>query len=129
MAAVLLDASALLALIFQEDGMTAVANTIEQGAAMSAANVAEVAARLHGDKWTPREVANVFDELDIDVVPLDGDVALLSGQYRPGTQRLGLGLGDRACLATARLQKLPVLTADRIWLKLKIRGVKVQCIR
>ncbi len=40
----------------------------------------------------------------------------------------GLSLGDRACLALARRLGLPVLSADRTWLKVDV-GVAVEFIR
>ena len=65
-------------------------------------------------------------ELGIETVAFDHQTALLSGGYRPATRHLGLGLGDRACLATAsRLG----LTADRSWADVSIAGVAVDMIR
>ena len=124
-----LDASALLTVVLEETGADIVVEALRSGAVMSAVNVAEVAARLHQENWTESEVALVFDVLGIEIVPFDADGALLSGRYRPATQGLGLGLGDRACLATARIEKCPVLTADRIWAQLGIEGVDIRCIR
>ena len=129
MAAMVLDASAALALILQEPGAEQVIDALRSGASMSAVNVAEVAARLHQEGWDQAEVALVFDELDIQILPFDADTALLSGSYRVPTRHLGLGLGDRACLATARIADSPALTADRAWLDLDIEGVEVCCIR
>ena len=96
---------------------------------MSVLNVAEVASRLHQDGWTESEVAFVFDNLGIEALPFDREVALTSGRYRTLTRRLGLGLGDRACLATARVEECPVLTADRSWLKIGIAGLDIRSIR
>lgn len=129
MAAVVLDASAALALILRDPGAEQVIDALRFGASMSAANVAEVAARLHHEGWDQAEVALVFDELDIQILPFDANTALLSGSYRVPTRHLGLGLGDRACLATARIAASPALTADRAWLDLDIEGVEVCCIR
>ncbi|MCR9258167.1 MAG: PIN domain-containing protein [Pseudomonadaceae bacterium] len=129
MASALLDASALLALLYEETGSDQVRSAVVAGAAMSAVNAAEVAARLHSDNWTGEEVAAVFDTLNIEVLPLDTKTALLSGQYRPGTQALGLSLGVRVCLAVAYLYKLPALTADKAWLRLNVEGVVVESIR
>lgn len=96
---------------------------------MSTVSAAEVAAHLRLYDWTAGQVADVFDDLGIELVPFDRATALLSGAYRPKTGHLGLGPGDRACLATARRLRLPVLTADRTWGKLKLRGVEVVVIR
>ncbi len=125
----LLDASALLALVFKEKGATRVWDTLRRGAAISAVNAAEVASRLGGEGWTVEEVEGFFGESALEVVPFDGPAALLSGSYRQPTRHLGLSLGDRACLATARHLGLAALTADRAWAELELDGVSVVCIR
>lgn len=124
-----LDASAVLAVILEERGAEVVVETLRSGAVMSAVNVAEVASRLHQDGWSESEVAFAFDNLGIEVLPFDREVALLSGRYRTLTRRLELGLGDRACLATGRAEEGPVLTADRSWLELDIEGLDIRSIR
>lgn len=129
MADVVLDASAALAVILREPGTDQVIEALRSGASMSAVNVAEVAARLHQEGWGQAEVALVFAELGIQILSFDSDVALLSGRYRIPTRHLGLGLGDRACLATAFVAGSPALTADRAWVELEIEGVDVLCIR
>ena len=129
MAASLLDASALLAALHEEVGWARVRDALRAGAAMSAVNAAEVSAHLRVGDWSASQVSDVFNDLGIDVVPFDRATALLSGAYRPRTAQLGLGLGDRACLATARRLRLPVLTADRVWGRLRLRGVNVVLIR
>ena len=125
----LLDASAMLALVFKEPGAEVVVEALRSGVCMSSVNAAEVAARLHEEGWQAPQVALVFDELGVRVLPFAVDVALLSGRYRAATRSLGLGLGDRACLATARIQGCPLLTADRAWAELDLEGVEVRCIR
>lgn len=126
---VILDASATLALILKEPGADMVVDALRAGASMSAVNVAEVAARLQMEGWSESETGMVFDELCILIRPFDADTALLSGRYRISTQVLGLGLGDRACLATACTTGFPALTADRAWIQLDLEGVEVRCIR
>ena len=124
-----LDASAVLAVILEEPGADVVVEALRSGAAMSTVNVAEVAARLHQDGWSESEVALVFDSLGIEVLPFDPETALLSGRLRTATRRLGLGLGDRACLATGSTEGGAVLTSDRSWRQLDIAGVDIRCIR
>lgn len=124
-----LDASAVLAALFKEAGSARVARALERGAAMSAVTAAEVAARLSHDGWTSEEVRVAIAELGIETVAFDHQTALLSGGYRPATRHLGLGLGDRACLATASRLGLPALTADRSWADVSIAGVTVVLIR
>lgn len=125
----LLDASAILAALYEEPGVTRVHDALREGAAISAVNVGEVAAHLRTNDWRAGQVADVFDDLSIEIVPFDRETALLSGAYRPRTRHLGLGLGDRACLATARRLRLPALTADRAWARIDLRGVEIVVIR
>lgn len=128
-AEIILDASAVLAALLKEPGAVRVERALGRGVAMSSVNVAEVAARLSQDGLSSVTVASVVAELGIEVIPFDRRTALLSGTYRTRTRREGLGLGDRACLATASRLGLPVLTADRNWTDLDIDGVKVVQIR
>ena len=127
-----LDASAVLAVVLEEPGADFVADALRSGAAMSTVNVAEVAAHLHQDGWSEPEVALtalVFDSLGIEVLPFEPEAALLSGRLRAATREFGLGLGDRACLATGRIEGCPVLTSDRSWRTLDIADIDIRCIR
>jgi ribonuclease VapC len=63
-----------------------------------------------------------------DVVAFDHRQARIAAQLLPHTRPLGLGIGDRACLALAIERKLPVLTADKAWKALRL-GVTIQVIR
>ena len=125
----ILDASALLAVIFEEDGADLVAAALREGVAMSAVNAAEVTSCLFQRGWAGDEVALAFSQLGVDVLPFDAGAAIASGSFRPATRQFGLGLGDRACLATALHQNCPALTADREWLKLDHPRVEIRCIR
>ena len=126
---VVLDASAVLAVVLEESGADVVAEVLRSGAAMSTVNVAEVAARLHQDGWSGSEVALVFESLGIEVLSFAPEAALLSGRLRTATKAFGLGLGDRACLASGLVEGCPVLTSDRSWLELDIAGIDIRCIR
>lgn len=55
--------------------------------------------------------------------------AVLVARLRPLTRDFRLSLGDRACLALAMRQNVPVLTADRSWQRLKLTGVRISAIR
>lgn len=125
----LLDASALLAVLFDEAGSGAVRQALNRGAVLSSVNAGEIVARLQQDGWTAAETSGILGEMGLDIVPFDWETALLSGLYRSPTRPFGLGLGDRACLATGRRLGLPVLTADRAWTRLNLQGVTIRCIR
>lgn len=125
----LLDASALLALLYEEAGQDEVLATIMKGAAMSTANVSEVAAGMLESGWKMPETYDAIESFKLDIIPVDLNVAMLGAEYRITTKHLGLSLGDRLCLATAKLFNLPVLTADRNWLKVQMPDVSVIAIR
>lgn len=125
---VLLDASALLAAVNEEPGGQRVAERLDD-AAISAVNLAEVATKLRDVGWQPAELSALVDELQFEVLPFDERDALASAALRRPTQKLGLSLGDRACLATAQRTGYPVLTADKAWSQLKLRGVEIEIVR
>ena len=129
----LLDASALLALLQDEPGGAVVSRALRDGCGMSTVNAAEVAAYLHRRGWPSADVATAVrtfrSDFGLAFLPFETETALRSGALRQPTAELGLGLGDRACLATAATLGVPALTADRVWLRLARAGVEVRCIR
>ena len=124
----LLDASALLALIFREPGHDRVAAACP--AAISAANLSEVVAKLR-DRGVPlSEAAAVHLDADLEVMPVSEEVAIAAGGLRDVTRPLGLSLGDRLCLATAQVEGFAVLTADAAWVDLAEElGIAITNIR
>lgn len=123
----ILDASAVLALLNQESGFHIVEQHISQGL-ISAVNLAEVITVLGHLGMPYSEAIVITDEILTHVVSFDKEQAGIAAELRNPTKAFGLSLGDRACLALARLKNLPVLTADSLWAKLEI-GVSVQLIR
>jgi PIN domain nuclease of toxin-antitoxin system len=124
---VILDASALLALIFEEKG-SAIVGKYLQGASMSTVNMTEVATYI-GERCTPTNKAEtLLRDLAITIIPYDEEQAFLAAALYRKTKVKGLSLGDRACLALAIIQHLPVLTADKAWSEIDV-GVKVKLIR
>jgi len=118
MTKVLLDSSALLVLINREKGLDAVEAFIGR-AVMSAVNYAEVVSKLVEIDVPGKEAAMLVSDLLQEIIPFDQDCASISGRLRLETKALGLSLGDRACLATAEVHKLEVVTADKLWGKIK----------
>lgn len=124
----LLDASALLAVLQNEPGVNAVVEAMPESA-ISAANLSEVAAKLVQHGVPAKEVFSILKSFDLEVLPVDEDIALQAGALFAETQKFGLCLGDRLCLATAISARLSVLTADRSWAKVDAAGLKVELIR
>ena len=125
---VVLDASALLALLFNEAGADIVAARLATSV-IGAVNLSEVAAKLADHGMPEAAIALTFGEFDLGVRPFDVDQARVAGALRGHTRALGLSLGDRACLALAHQLQAVAFTADRDWAKLGIDGVRVQLIR
>lgn len=124
---VVLDASALLALIWQEPGADAVASVVDQ-AVMSAVNWAEVVSKLQDRGIDIDAALPMLADLPIEVVPFDRELAVQAGALRVKTKHLGLSIGDRACLALAVKLALPAYTADKSWAKFDA-GVEVRVVR
>jgi ribonuclease VapC len=98
------------------------------GAVISAVNLAEVESTLADCGLSDAEIRGAVDPLALDVLPFDGEMARRAGLLQPATGRVGLSLGDRACLASALVTGLQVLTADRKWASLDV-GVSIKAIR
>ncbi|MSQ07148.1 MAG: PIN domain-containing protein [Dehalococcoidia bacterium] len=127
MAEVVLDASALLALLNDEPGAAVVAIEIP-GSAISALNLSEVVAKLSDAGMPEAAIRQALQGLPLDVIPFDQEQAYEAGLLRTATRSAGLSLGDRGCLSLARRLGLPALTADRTWQALAI-GAVVRVIR
>lgn len=128
MADVVLDASALLALLREEPGAARVAAALD-GALICTVNLSEVVAKAiekAGEKaGGPDEDAwRRVMALPIRTVDFDLALARRAAELRAPTRTAGLSFGDRACLALAERTGLPALTCDRRWADLGL-GVEV----
>jgi ribonuclease VapC len=126
-ARMVLDASALLALLNSEPGSRIVEESLSS-AAVSAVNLSEVVSKLSERGMPAAAARTALEGLSLDVRPFDTDMAYSAGTLRPATRGLGLSLGDRACLALGLFLSATVLTTDRSWKNLKI-GAKIRMIR
>jgi ribonuclease VapC len=124
---VVLDASAVLAWLKDEPGHQEVENVLPE-AVISAVNLSEVMAKLTEGGMPEPKAISILQELDLEVVPFDTDLAFRAGALRPLTKPLGLSLGDRACIALGMQLALPVLTAERTWKSLSL-PISIQVIR
>ena len=122
-----LDASAILALLNDEEGADVVMNCLPE-AMISAVNLAEVITRLVILGMPGDEVGETLGLLGLEVYPFDDAQAFEAGSLTTQTKVFGLSLGDRACLALARTLQVEAITADRIWSKLEL-DVPVRLIR
>lgn len=114
MSGIVLDASALMALLLGEPGADAVEASLDR-AIISTVNLAEVAGKLAERGMPEAEIHQVVETLGLETTPFDEDQAYLAGDLRPSTRAMGLSLGDRACLALGRSLGAEILTADTAW--------------
>lgn len=127
MSKVVVDASAILALLNQEKGSEEISQWIGK-AFISSVNLSEVVAKLAEGGVTEADIEEILSNLNLEVVPFSQEQALRAGILRPSTKSLGLSLGDRACLALGLYLKLPILTADKLWSNLNL-AVEIRLIR
>ncbi len=108
MSPIVLDASALLAFIYNERGAQSVAERL--------------------DAWTPGRHDLGGDAGGAGRAVRPDKRGRGSGNV-PRAIEFGLSLGDRACLTLAMLRKVPTLTADQTWARIPDLGVDVVLIR
>ena len=128
MSKVVLDASALLAVLNQEPGAQTLTPELLSGAIISTVNLAEVQGMLVDRGLRPDDAWEAVLSLIREAVPFTQDHARLAGDLVAQTRPLGLCLGDRACLALGLALKAPVYTADKSWRKVKV-GARIHVIR
>jgi PIN domain nuclease of toxin-antitoxin system len=124
---VVLDASALLAYLQDEPGGDRVQAVLGQ-AVLSTVNWAEVVGKARDKEIDTEGLKEDLESLGLGFEPFSTAQAEISGHLKHSTKRLGLSLGDRACLALGHDRGEAVYTADRAWLNLKV-GVEVVAIR
>lgn len=127
MSRAVLDASAILAFLRGEPGAEVVSSYCGDAIA-SAVNVAEAGARLSDFGLSPTEVQRSIALMGMDIIPFDAAQAHDAACLRGATRRMGLSLGDRACLQLAARRRLPALTSDRAWTEIDV-AVEVLLIR
>ena len=123
---IVLDASALLAYLFRETGHRIVEKYLES-ACISAVNLSEVAGRFTRDGIDAGLFIQEIQKTSIEIVPFTQIHAFYAANMIPQTQRYGLSLGDRACLALAKERRLTAVTADTVWTDLA--GIDVDVIQ
>ena len=122
-----LDASALLALLNNEPGARRVKDILPESV-VSAVNVCETAGKLINAGMSLDDVRTSIELINLEVVPFDTELAYRTGALIVETKKLGLSLGDRACLALGLMLNQTVVTAEHRWSRLRI-AVTVEVIR
>jgi ribonuclease VapC len=112
-----LDASALLVLLQEEAGADEVERLLD-GASMSAVNLSEVIQKSEQHGVDTEGLEYDLEALGIEFQGFDVAMARLTAElWIDGS---GLSLGDRACLALARLTGSTAITSDRRWSRVEL---------
>ncbi len=112
MSSVVLDASAILAVVHRETGYRKITAHLE-GGLVSSVNYAEVLKKAveHGTELLTARL--LLQNLAFVVVPFDNLQAVETARLWPLTREWGLSFADRACLALGILRGATVVTGDR----------------
>lgn len=122
-----LDASALIALLWDEPGAELVERLLGR-AVVSTVNWAEVLQRFRAHGVAIADKRESVEALGVAIQGFtSADAEAVAELWQP-TRRAELSLADRACLALARRLDLPAHTADREWRKVDV-GVEIVLIR
>jgi len=116
-AALVVDTSALLAVLLREPGADQALGAMAAAEALllCSVNLAEaIAVVVRGQGIPPAEAAADIALIGAETVAFGAPEAEAAGALA-AAHRGVLSLGDAACLATAMLRGAPVLTADRAW--------------
>lgn len=111
---VVLDVSAILALLKGERGASKVGSVIAD-ASVYAINQAEVISHFVHLGAPLDDVRAMLAALPYTVVAADDALAWDAGNLRAATSSAGLSLGDRFCLALAKRLGVAAYTADKAW--------------
>lgn len=128
MSTVVLDASAVLAVLHREAGHERLTPELLNTAVSSTVNLAEVHTKLVDSGLDPGDAWEATLSAIRDAADFTAEHAEITGNLIPTTRSLGLSLGDRACLALGIALNAPVYTADKSWKNLKL-GVRIHVIR
>ena len=123
MTRVVLDASALLAVIRREPGFENVKPFLPR-ALISSVNVCEVIYVAMEKGSTMEAVQWSIRSLPIETIPFDDRQAAVAAALHKPTRRHGISFADRACLVLGLSENLSVVTSDMTWEELDL-GVEL----
>lgn len=127
MSEVILDASALLALMNKEKGADKIIKYFPD-VVMSSVNVSEAVTVMVRTGAPVEEIYQHIESLIKEIKSFNDQQAYLAAYIYSKVKRHGLSFGDRACLSLARVMKYPVITTDKAWAKLDL-GIDIRVVR
>lgn len=129
----LLDASALIALFRQEPGYQEVQQALSgRSCSVSSVTLTEMEGKLVGrGDYTHGQVRASWGRLApfVPELAFDAECRIKAAFYYARKSPYGLNLGDAACLGTAGVRGLHVLTAEQGWARVPDLPFGVELIR
>lgn len=129
MARIVLDASALLAAIYRENGgkrVSALFADPTSTALISTLNWSETLDRLLRDGVRDDDAEELLSALEIEVVDFNLEQAKTAATLRLAAPELSLA--DRACIGLAAVRKGIAWTTDKAWARAKV-SVPIEVLR
>lgn len=126
---VVLDASALLAMMQNEPGGDRVAELLldpRRTVLVSTLNWSEVFDRLLRGGIPEDTIESLLGRIGVHPVDFDLNQGKIAAKFRIAAP--ALSLADRACLALAYTRKATAWTTDKIWARAKV-GVPIEILR
>ncbi len=124
---VIIDTSAILAVIFEEKGADQVIPYLTVGG-VSTVNLSEVVTVALRKGAKLGEIREFLSRLSLEIIPFDTDQAYQAASLEPFSKSHDLSLGDRACLGTGLTLNRAVITADKEWRDLPL-AIEIRLIR
>lgn len=124
---IVLDSSALLAVLLDERGAENVVATFAD-AVISAAMLAEVLGKLEQKGFASEDEYRRIVAFGIGILPLDVTQARIAAKIALAPRELDLSLGDRLCIALAIQRNSTLLTSDRGMLQFEA-GIPIRSFR
>ena len=125
---IVLDASAVLAILNGEAGADRLTPRLLSDATISTVNLAEVQSKLVSRGLDPDDAWDAALGPIRESEPFTSEQARIAGDLVAQTRPFGLSLADRACLALGIALGAVVYTADQSWKGLRI-GIRIHHIR
>lgn len=124
---IVIDASAIIAFIFNEPGGDKVLQFISS-ASISSVNLSEVVTDVLKRGVDISETRKRLSQLPLEIIPFDAELAYEAAGLEKYRKSHNLSFGDRACLSTGLKLNRKIVTADTKWGTLPL-SVDIEVIR
>lgn len=131
MTPVVLDTSAILAIINNEAG-SEVVRALLSHSIVSSVNIAETSAILVSRYKIPlADVKTLINQLIGNVINFTEEQAYIVAELEVANREKGLGLSlaDKACISLGVSLDTTIYTADKIWAELQFKNANIKLIR